>query len=428
MSWTLAVLVALVLCSGLFSGGETALFTLSAYQRQLFGRARHGPKRMAARLIRRPDQLLVTLLLGNMTVNVCFFAISSVAIIEVAHRVGGRWGLLLSLLPLVVIILFGEVVPKAVAMTHPTGVSVLVAAPLYVLNGVLAPVRVTLQSLLITPVVRLLSPERAAPEEPITHEELQTLLACSADSGQLDQWTSALLHEVVELRDIKVREVMIPRADVIAFDLAQPREALVEQVHRRRLRMVPVYRQDIDHLCGVISVRELFLYQGRSPEQLVRPALFVPELATIDHLLSTFRERGERLAIVVDEYGGTAGLVTLRDVVEEIVGDLYEATERRAEPVRKVADDEYLVSGGFPIRDWAEFFGQRLELRGVSTVAGLVGARLGRVAAVGDSIRIRNLRLTVEQMDRRRITLIRLKRLDRDAEPTAETAPEAHKA
>jgi len=417
MTFTFLLLGFLILASGMFSAGETALFSLSAHQRQLFERAKPGPKRLAATLIHRPDQLLVTVLLGNMAVNVAFFAISSVLVIQLKDRVGGGWATLLAFLPLITLILLGEVLPKAVAVTHPVSISMLVAFPLFVVNRALAPVRGALQWLFIKPAVRLLSPDAPETDPGVTHEELQTLLASSAHRGLIDRPTSLLLQEVVELHDVKVREVMVHRADIIAFDLDEGLDELIRLVRLHRLKQVPVFRQDIDHLCGVINVKELFLYQGRTLDQLVRPVLYVPELATVDRLLSTFRERGEKLAIAVDEYGGTAGLVTLRDVAERIIGELHQPADTLGEPIRQLAEDEYLIAGQLSIRDWADLFAPRIELRGVDTVAGLMAARLGRVPALGDSVRVRNLLLTVQEMDRRRVTWIRLRRV-----PPAESA------
>lgn len=410
--WTPISLLLLLVCSALFSGGETALFTLRAVQSEQLARGRAGVGRMAHALVRRPEQLLVTLLLGNMTVNVLFFAISSVAVVQIAKASGPLIGTLVALVPLVAIILVGEVLPKALALSFPVAVTLIVAAPLYILQRLLTPIRVVLQSGLVNPAVRLIAPEPAPHDDrPITHEELQTLLKASTQRGGLDVSTSTLLQEVVELRDMRVSEVMIPRADLIAFDLDEPRDALIELVRVRRLRMVPAYRDDLDHIEGLIPARDVFLYQGRTPDDLVVPALYVPELATLDHLLETFRERGERVAIAVDEYGGTAGLVTLRAVVAEIVGELHDPRDDPDEDVRPVGRDEYLLPGSLSVRDWGELFGHRVVTRGVDTVAGLVISRLGRLPHVGDRVQFRNLSLSVERMKGRRVAQIRLKLL-----------------
>lgn len=409
--WTLLELLILLGCSALFSGGETALFSLNAVQTQQFARKHSSVGRMARSLVRRPEQLLVTVLLGNMTVNILFFAVSSVAVVQIARDAGRLIGTAAALVPLVSVVVFGEVLPKATALAFPVAVSLLVAAPLYVLDRVLMPIRVVLQKLLVNPAVRLVAPE-ANDDRAITHEELQTLLQASTQRGALDVSTSVLLQEVVELRDMRVSEVMIPRADLIAFDLDEPREALIELVRGRKLRLVPAYRNDFDHIVGLIPVRDLFLYQGRSLDELVVPALYVPELATLDHLLSTFRERGERVAIAVDEYGGTAGLVTLRDVVAEIVGELHDPRDEPEEEIQQLGPDEFLLPGSLSVRDWGELFRLRVATRGVDTVAGLVIAKLGRLPHVNESVRVRNLVLTVDQMKGRRVSHIRLRRLD----------------
>jgi putative hemolysin len=420
------LLVILLFGSAFFSGGETALFSLTLHQRDEFARSRHRPQRWAAALIRQPDRLLVTLLLGNMAVNVLFFATGSLLALKVAGVYGGGLAAVAGFAPLLAIILFGEVLPKVAALSRPGVVATLVAGPIRVLTTVLTPVRVVLERLCIRPALRILAPQPRieGDDGPITHEQLQLLFQHSAHRGIIDVSTRTLLHEVVELHDIKVREVMVPRVDMVAFDLAGTRDALIAELRRSHLKRMPVYRGDFDHIVGIVHSRDVLLNPDQPVEQLVRPILFVPELATLERLLEQLRVGGRQLAIAVDEYGGAAGLVTLEDVVEEIVGELHDPNDKADEPYRRISDDEYRVRGDLSIRDWSELFGHRIGTPRADTLAGLVAAELGRVPVKGDRVCVRNLELTVEAMRRRRVEWVHLRRLNHASVDGAEGSEE----
>lgn len=421
MVWQLAALVVLLACSGFFSGSETALFNLTLRDRRRFASGGRL-ERLALRLLERPDRLLVTLLLGNMAVNVLFFAISSVTAYDISRQASGWVTTLAGIAPLVAIILFGEVVPKSIALAHAARVAPLIAPGVWLVDRALAPVRGFLQTAVVGPFVRLLSPEQPA-EADIRPEELKLLLETSARQGHIEVEVGGLLEEVIELASIKVRDVMVPRADVVGFDIDRPRDDLVRLIEQTRRRRIPVYREGLDHLLGVVRSHDVLVRENVPLERLLHPPLYVPEVATCDHLLQTFKERGEELAFAVDEYGGVAGLVTLRDVVEEIVGDIAAGEDELPELVKPIGPGTYLVAGHLSVREWAEAFRLPVPRQQVRTVAGLMAWQLGRWPRAGDSIRIRNLRLTVHATRGRRVTLIRLELLNGHPE-TAHADPD----
>ena len=417
------LLIVLLFGSAFFSGGETALFTLTPHQRAQFAKSKARPRRWAAALMQHPDRLLMTLLLGNMDINVLFFATGTLLAVRVAEDVGGWAAAGAGFAPLVAIILFGEVLPKVAALSRPDVIAALVAGPIRLLTIVFTPLRAALEQAFIRPAVRLLAPQaQRADDGPVTPEQLQLLFEHSARHGAIDLNTRALLHEVVELRDIKVREVMVPRVDVVAFDLSGTRDELIAMLRRSHLKRVPVYEGDLDHIVGFVRGRDVLLQPARPITDLVRPIRFVPELATLESLLAQLRGGGLQLAIAVDEYGGVAGLVTLEDAVEEIIGEVYDPDDTHEEPYRRVSDDEYLVRGDFSIRDWAELFGQQMRDHRADTLGGLMASELGRMPAQGDRVRVRNLELTVHAMRRRRIGWIHLRRLADDLPDESDAA------
>lgn len=412
MYWQLTILTLLLGCSAFISGAETALFNLSATQRHQFANTGNRLQRAAAELIHHPDRLILTLMFGNMAVNVAFFTISSLIVLRSVHRLPGWQSTLLGLAPLLAIILFGEVLPKALALAMPGTYSTAVALPLRMLHLFLAPVMKILQRGLIAPMMRLLAPEGAADDKPVTHEEIQALLDASAREGTLDRHTTNLLREVVELGDIKVREVMVPRIDIKAHNIDAPRARLVDLIRRERFGFVPIYAGDLDHILGVVSSSDVLLGADRPLHEMIRPVTYVPEIISIAALLTTLREKGQKHAITVDEYGGTAGLISIEDVVEEIVGELYDEDDSQPPVSEQIGPDSWLLPGNLPIRTWAESFRLRLAPRRLETLAGLMAASLGRLPAKGDTVVLGNLILTAREVRNRRVTQIELHRRD----------------
>jgi len=415
MIWAhVVVLVALLGCSAMFSGSETALFALSRHQLYRFGRSGGRLGRMVAQLMQQPREVLLTVLIANTTVNVLIFANGYV----LSRRLGGT-GLLAGLLgglgSVLAVVVFGEVLPKAVAYARAERLAPLAAPLIRTSQAVFRPLQWVLNGLIVEPLTRLLL--GAEPPLPhVTTEELRMLLAVSERGGVIDADESAMLQQIVSLAEWRVRDVMVPRVDVQAFDVDGDPEQLRQMMCRTKLKKVPIYEHDIDHIVGLIYAKELFLdgcAPARSLRQLLRPVRFVPEQMKLAQLLEHFRQTRTQLAIVVDEYGGMAGLVTLEDAVEQIVGDIADADEPdKPPPVQALDERTFLVSGGLSIRDWAGVFGVRVLDERVTTVGGLVLSRLGRIPKVGDAVRLANLELTVERMRGRRIDLLRVELLE----------------
>jgi CBS domain containing-hemolysin-like protein len=395
-----------------FSAAETALFNLTRHQLDEFARRSNPAHRLAARLMRRPDGTLITLLLATQIGNVLFFAIASVLVISTSEQLAGWQSTVLGFVPVLAAIFLGGVLPKVTAATYPSAVAGIVAGPIYAIDRIIWPIREVLLHVVVTPGVRLLSPVKSS-MRPVGHEELQELLEHSASTGLLATDESLLLQEVVELGTIKVREIAIPRVDVVRFNVAESREAFLDLVRRTGMRRVLAFRDGPDDPIGLLDARTVVLDPEPSLEHLLEPLWYVPETKTIDSLLRDFQQSGRETAVAVDEYGGITGLVTLHHIIEQIVGDIFEPGEPDAEPVRKVAEDTYLISGRLSVREWAEAFGQRFSDLGVNTIGGLITAQLGRIPKPGDTGMWRNLQFTVTRVHRNRVIEARLDRLAR---------------
>jgi len=260
--------------------------------------------------------------------------------------------------------------------------------------------------------LRILAP-RSAGQTQITAKELTSVLDLSARRGIIGHDANALLQEIIELTDLRVSDIMVPRVDMIAYDVDSPPAGLLDLFRRSGLRRIPVYERDIDHVLGLVHAKRLLLQPEGPLRDLVAPVLFVPEAANVERLLIQLRTQRAQTAFVVDEYGGTAGLVTLQDVLEEIVGDIPEPGEGDREPaVRQVGPRAYLLNADLAIHEWADAFRMDLSGRRISTVGGFVVSRLGRIARVGDVVTYRNLRFRVESMRRSRIGQLRLELME----------------
>lgn len=441
LQWLL--LVVLLACSGIVSGSETALFGLSRLELRDFAAAGGRLKRQAQQLMLRPRRVLMTVLIANTAVNVLFFAISFVTFKPLSknHPVAASLGGVAALLA---VILFGEVLPKAAARAHAARLAPLVAPLVQGLQTALGPIRLILRVSLIEPITRLACGQSAAgrthaASEEVSIEELQALVEMSARQGVLDSAENRMLHQIVALPEISVRSVMRPRVDVIAVPLDADLGAVCTRMQQAGLTKLPVYGRDLDDVRGLVYAREVYPHvvtrtpAGRGlPEStggswragtsgtesgptrlgdLIRPVNFVPEQSNLLQVIEHFQASRSQLAMVVDEYGGVAGLVTLEDVLEQIVGELSGAEQPTEPAVEPIDENTYRLAGDLNVRDWAQRFGVAgLGSSRFQTVAGLVLAELGRLPREGDSVRIHNLTLTVERLAGRRIGRILLTR------------------
>ena len=404
----LALMVPLLVGSGFFSASETVIFGLNADDRAAI-RGRGGVAAAAVEgLLREPRLLLISILLGNMTINTLYMTLGSVLVIR--HTASPFAGVIFGLGSLAVIIVFGEVVPKLAGQAHRTGAAVLLAPPIAVLHRVLRPVDRAVSRLVIEPLHRLIGPEAS------TH-----LDDLSRRQGAIDREEEALLQEVLSFRFIRVRDIMTPRVSVqaVAFD-DQP-DRIRQILYDTGLRRLPVYQEDLDSIVGVLPSRRFLLaladdeLPAGDVRSLCRPISFVPEVASVEQLLGRFRDEGSTIAIVVDEFGGTAGLVTIEDVAEEVVGEIAGDPEDEIKQPVKLDTARWRVDGRMPVHSWREAFGPAIRDPRISTVGGLFLAQLGRLVRPGDEAVLANVRLIAERVESGRVESALVELVEDDA-------------
>jgi CBS domain containing-hemolysin-like protein len=411
-AWQLTLMLLLLGCSGFFSMSETAYFNLSRAQ---LLRLRSGgpPARLAASLMRSPQRTLNSMLLGNMIVNTAYAAIAAVAVLDLQHSLPAWETALVSLVPLVVLILLSEVAPKIAAIAMQETWVQLAAAPLTIVQKIFSPTLWLLETTFVQPLVRIVAPHDASGGD-ITADELGAVLHLCAERGLIGHEASSLMQEIVSLTDLRVRDVMVPRVDMVAYDMDGPTAGLLKLFRQTRLHKCPVYQRDIDNIRGVVHARTLLLNPSAPLSSMVQPVPFVPESANLERVLLQFRVTGTQMAIVVDEYGGTAGMVSLEDVLEQIVGDIPDPDETARGPaVERIGDAEYRIDGNLPIHEWTEAFRVKLAEPRISTMAGFVTSLMGSIPRAGDSVDYRNLRFTVESVRRHRIDKLHVRLLEK---------------
>lgn len=410
----LCVMVVLLFGSAFFSGSETALFGLTAGERLELRRLPGTGSRSVIALLERPRLLLIMLLLGNMSMNVLYFVISSVLMM---HDLFGWFGdIIFALGVLLGIVLLSELLPKYIASAHRIRFARTVGPALYGFRQGLLPLWKLIDICIVTPLNRLTAPATEPPG--LSSEELQALVELSGREGLLDSGEQLLLQDVLRLGHTLVRRVMTPRTRMHSLDVDAGLDDVRELVRDTRQARLPVHEGTRDEIVGILHVKS-FLQQAVHDAPSVRNTMvepvYMPEVTTLDKALDHFRNTSTQMAIVVDEYGGTAGVITLEDIIEELVGELGPTSVEDIEPPRSVGPDQWSVDGNLSTAPWRSILAPTLGSRIPATVAGLVTRLLQRTAEVGDVVQISNLRLEVHHVEQDRVTRVLLTLVDDDA-------------
>lgn len=391
--------------SAFFAASEAALFSLTREEIDGLKSERSPINKLIKQLLDDPRSLLVTVLCGNVLANIGYFSVSYGLVEDIVVKstygevlaVGGA-----SVGVLLVLMLFGEVMPKSVAVRIPIRISQLVVLPIYFFKKVLLPVRIPLK--LTVDGLSLIFGKKHDKEKPVTVDELKMLVEFSEKEGMVDKHERKMIEAVLDFGNIQVKEVLMPRVDVIFCDISEGTRSFLSLSRRTGHKKIPVYEDTVDNIVGVIHAKDVFLNPGGNLRDFVQPVQFVPESQTIESLLRQFRRQHTQMAIVVDEYGGTAGLVTLEDILEEIVGEIMDEFDRHEEPIKKLDGNRYFVAGNLNIYDWGDHFGVELESPECDTVGGFVVSLLGRIPQNGDKVEYKDFIFTVENVRKRRIT------------------------
>jgi Mg2+/Co2+ transporter CorB len=384
-----SILFILILLSGFFSSSETGLMAINKYRLRHLANQGHRGARLAQRLLKKPDRLIGLILLGNNLVNIMAASIATVIGIRL-FGVNGVW--IASLLLTVVILIFSEVAPKTVAAVHPERIAFPASFPLYILLKVLYPL-VWLVNMLANFVLKPFKVHTNVELiEQLNREELRTLVKEGGERIPIDH--QRMLVNILDLEQATVEDVMIPRQDIVGIDLDDDWEDILQQLTQTVYTRMPVYRETIDQVEGLLHIRTVIAkltYGGLTFEDLkrsVRRPYFIPEGTALTQQLLEFQRRERRMGLVVDEYGDIQGLVTLDDILEEIVGEYTAESRAKTREIRQLEDGNYLVDGGVSIRGLNRHMGWELPEDEASTLNGLLLEELGDIPSGQTSLKI----------------------------------------
>jgi CBS domain containing-hemolysin-like protein len=311
------------------------------------------------------------------------------------------------------LVVLGELVPKAITLQHADRLALFLARPVQIIVTVFRPFIASMNALAGSILGSLRIPPPLKEQGAYSVEELGVLIFQSHKAGLLDDIEHQMLRRSVQFADLLATDVMIPRLDIVAFDVSTPKDELLQKVAQTTHARLPIYEGTVDNIIGIVLLLDLFKQACASEElfnlrAMVRPALFVPEAIGMEDLLEQFRQRRTQIAIVVDEHGGTSGLVTLEDVVEEVFGELQDTLEAEQPPIQQAPDGRFLVRGEVRLHEIQEHLGLSFEDAEADSIAGYVMQRLGRIARLRDSVETPQATIRVENMARHRITLVSL--------------------
>ena len=402
----LAILAACTVSSGFFSGSETALVGISKERvHQLASESKAG--RRVEQLISDPERMLSTLLVANNVVNVLAAAVATTLFIGL---VGEQWGPWLATAAVTtVILIFGEITPKTLATRYPERFALAVAPAIWQLSRVLAPVA-SFFGAITRGILRLLRVPIRGSSGAVTDADIRALAELGHRDGQIEEVEREIIDALFDLADRPIRDVMTPRVDIVSLTdpvtMEDIRIAVAATGHSR----FPVTKGDLDDLLGILFVKDLLQRTtDASPEdivELLRFPQFMPETATILDALTEMRQRKFAIACVVDEHGGIEGIITAKDLLAELVGELQDEYDPGVASVVRIGPNQWVADGRLPIEDLATEIGRGLPSGPYSTVAGFFMAIAGHVPNEGDSIDIDGVRLRVLDMERNRVDRI----------------------
>jgi putative hemolysin len=434
--WLEAIFVGtLILVNGFFAGAEIGLISSRRSRIQQLAAEGDARAQRVTALQEDPDRFLATVQIGVTFVGTLASAVAGAASVRVLSPLireipvaGLRAAAEPIALAVVVVLLtyamliVGELVPKSLALRHAVPLAMWVAGPIDRLAR-LTSLLVRFLTASNRFVLHLLGQKGAAERAFVSEEEVKHMLREGRAQGVFDQTEQELIHSVFEFTEASVKEVMIPKPRIQAIDIETPVEQVLAYIIETGKSRYPVYRNTLDEVPGILYDKDLFrLLAEKKPivlTEILRPAFFAPETTQVSRLLKQMQKRRMPMALVVDEYGGVQGLVTIEDLIEEIVGEIRDEADREQQPVERLRDGSYLVDASINIRDLAEQHDLPFpESPEYETLAGFILAQLQRIPRGGEIVTHRDWRLTIVDMDGRRVARVKVERRGRGEAPT----------
>ncbi len=404
-----SLLILLVCGSAFFSASETALTSLSKIRlRNMVEEKIKNADKIAA-LVDDPNRLLSSILVGNNLVNNGASALTTALAIQIFNGDTGNGAGIATIIITIIILIFGEITPKTIAAQKAEKVALIVVNIIALCVFVFRPV-VAVLNVVTGGLIKLCgcNPDEKSPL--ITEAELKTIVNVSHEEGVLELEERTMINNVFDFGDSKAKDVMTPRTDIMAVPLHVTYEEYVHLVKEEGFSRMPVYGENLDDILGILYVKDVFFLSEEefSAEKYMREPLFTYESKPTAELLAEMKNSRLAVAIVLDEYGGTAGLVTMEDMIEEIVGEIEDEYDDEEDEIEIIKENEFVVDGSTRLEDFNEMVGTELESDEVDTIAGYILLLLGNFPKCGQEIETDALRIVVEEMDKNRIEKLRV--------------------
>ncbi len=396
MRANIILLILFLLLSAFFSASETAIFSLTKARFRRLKEIYPSAKKLNP-LFKRPSLTLSTIVFGNMWVNIGLASLTASVLVDIF----GQKGIAVSIIFSGVVILFlGEVLPKSFAVYAPERLSLFSAPVLLLIMRVFYPILVLIQKTVDS--ISQIFFRRKKEEKSFSEDELKEALFFGKKHGDITPVEEEMISYVLEFKDTCVSEVMTPRVEIQGIEINLSQQSVIENLRSIRHSKLPVYKESIDNIRGILYAKDVFLNPHQDWKQFLRAPLFVPESKKIDDLLREFLTRGEHIAIVLDEYGGTSGLVTLEDVEEEIFGEIYDEFEIPYRMIEQVGENSWRVYGKVPLKTLNLELDLNLSEE-EDTVAGLILSKLERIPHVQERLKVGRVEFVIERATARRI-------------------------
>ncbi|MGK9369056.1 hemolysin family protein [Melioribacter sp. Ez-97] len=416
----IVLLVIFIILSGFFSGAEVALFSIDKKKIKEFRKDSKVIGSYLQLLLDNPRRILVTILLGNTVVNTAASIISVLLALDLAKVYGVSEELAVTiqiLILTIIILLFGEIIPKLIANKNSVGFAKVVALPLYWISVLFFPIAKILSDLLRAATSKIKTEKF---KNPLLSSEITELTNLGVEKGTIEEDEHELIEGIVSFRSVTAREIMTPRVDIVAVPVDITFDELMKVINESGYSRIPLYENSLDNIIGIIYAKDLLPYlknpemrKSLSLRKIAREVFFVPQTKYINELLHDFQEKKLHLGIVVDEYGGTAGLISLEDILEEIVGDIRDEFDKEENPIVKLSENSYLLSGRLPIDELSELLEIEFsnEDDDYDTLAGYILNHAGSIPEEGFSFVDKGIKFTVKEIHNKRINKVLVEKL-----------------
>ncbi len=428
-STTIYIFFFLLILSAIFSGSETAFFSINSITLEKLNEQKSKRAKRVVKLLSRPRRLLIAILIGNTLVNVSAASIAAILTTRWSTEIGlnQNLGVVLNIIVVTFLILvLSEISPKIFAVKNAESFAKNISFFISLFYFLFMPFTVFIDKT-IAFLTRIFN-VREADEDRLLHtNEFQALLKLGEEQGELEEEEKEMIHSIFEFGDTTVREIMVPRTDMVCVSTETSVDELINIIKEKGHTRIPVYKDTVDKIKGIINAKDLLPLISNSKKnidlmKLARPAIFVPESKKIDDLLRLFQKKRQHMAIVVDEYGGTAGIVTLEDVIEEIVGEIRDEYDKEEQALyRKINDNVYLVNAKIDIETLNDLLDIHIPTgEDYETLGGFIFELTGSVPQKNDVIRYGDYEMTVQEVDQNRIIQVKIAHLPENKEQEKE--------